>query len=297
VTKPVNQDKQQAVLFADVSESTRLYDTVGDKIAFAAVAACTQIMRARTETHGGRVVKTIGDEVMALFPGASAAAEAAIAMHLGVNALPPLAGSKLAVRVGMHYGHVVESGGDIFGDTVNLASRLVESANRGQIITSRETVDAMDERLRTACRPLYAITIKGKAKEVELCELLWRPGDDETMIIPSLSGVPPPAVLRLRHRDQIIILDASRDALTVGRDKTSELVVAELSASRAHGRIEHRQGKFVFVDQSANGTYIMVEGDSELVLRREEFVLRGRGSITLGQSRKTASEPIEFSCE
>jgi len=293
----MEQDKQGAVLFADVSESTRLYDTVGDKAAFAAVAACMQILRARTDSNGGRVVKTIGDEVMALFPDASAAAEAAIAMQLGVSALPPMAGSKLAVRVGMHYGQIVESGGDIFGDTVNIASRLVETANRGQVITSRETVEAMNERLRSACRPLYAMTVKGKAKEVELCEMLWRPGDDETMIISSLSDVPPPAVLRLKVRDQVVRLDGSRNSLTVGRDKTSELVVAELSASRAHGRIEHRQGKHVFVDQSANGTFITVEGDSELVLRREEFVLRGRGVIALGQSRATASEPIEFSCE
>ncbi len=293
----MEQDKRGAVLFADVSESTRLYDTVGDKAAFAAVAACMQILRVRTETHGGRVVKTIGDEVMALFPGASAAAEAAIAMQLGIHALPPMAGSKLAVRIGMHYGQIVESGGDIFGDTVNIASRLVETANRGQIITSRETVEAMNERLRAACRPLYAMTVKGKSKEVELCEMLWRPGDDETMIISSLSEVPPPAVLRLRVRDQVVMLDGSRISLTVGRDKTSELVVAELSASRAHGRIELRQGKYVFVDQSANGTFITVEGDSELVLRREEFVLRGRGIITLGQSRDTASEPIAFACE
>jgi adenylate cyclase len=293
----MEQDRQGAVLFADVSESTRLYDTVGDKAAFAAVAACMQILRTRTLSHKGRVVKTIGDEVMALFPGANDAAAAAIAMQLGVNALPPMAGSKLAVRVGLHYGQIVESGDDVFGDTVNLASRLVETANRGQIITSRETVEAMNERLRAACRPLYAMTVKGKAKEVELCELLWRPGDDETMIISGLTAVPPPAVLRLRVRDQSLLLDGSRATLTVGRDKTSELVVAEPSASRAHGRIEHRQGKYVFVDQSANGTFITVDGASELVLRREEFVLRGRGVITLGQSRQTASEPIEYSCE
>jgi len=67
--------------------------------------------------------------------------------------------------------------------------------------------------------------------------------------------------------------------------------------SRLHGKIEYRLGKFVLGDHSANGTYVTFENEPEIVLRREEVVLRNRGSIAFGQSRQTATEVAEFSCE
>ena len=70
---------EAAVLFADVSGSTKLYDTVGDKIAFAAVQQCVDAFIHATGKNGGRVIETIGDEVMAVFPDAGAAPVAAYA--------------------------------------------------------------------------------------------------------------------------------------------------------------------------------------------------------------------------
>ena len=62
------QQAQAAVLFADVSGSTKLYETAGDQVAKAAIDECVRIMRERTEAAKGRVIKTIGDEVMSLVP-------------------------------------------------------------------------------------------------------------------------------------------------------------------------------------------------------------------------------------
>ena len=70
------QQAQAAVLFADVSGSTKLYETAGDQVAKAAIDECVKIMRERTEAAQGRVIKTIGDEVMSSFPTADAAADA-----------------------------------------------------------------------------------------------------------------------------------------------------------------------------------------------------------------------------
>jgi adenylate cyclase len=66
-------------------------------------------------------------------------------------------------------------------------------------------------------------------------------------------------------------------------------------ASRAHCEIELRADKFVISDRSANGTYISEDGQNEVVLRREEMVLRGHGYIVLGQSRAGATEVVEYS--
>lgn len=286
-----------AVLFADVSGSTRLYDTVGDALAITAVGKCVEIFRSSTHASGGRVIKTIGDEVMSAFASADAAAQTALQIQQGVDALEPVLGSKLGVRIGFHYGPAVERGDDLFGDTVNLASRLAGVASRGQIILSLETTQRLSEALRAACRPLYSIPLKGKSDEVPICELTWREGDDATTMMPALRASHGRTVLRLQYRNVEIVLDNARGNIALGRDQTSDLVVPERMASREHGHIELRSGKFVLVDHSANGTYVTIQGDRELILRREECVLHGRGVIALGLPRAKATELVEFVCD
>ncbi len=127
------------MLFADVSGSTRLYETAGDAAALDAIGRCIERLSQAAESTGGRVLKTMGDEVMVLFPTPDAAASAASEMHAAVDTLPPVNGTKLGVRIGFHSGPVIQRDNDVFGDTVNLAARLVEQAQKGQIITSHET--------------------------------------------------------------------------------------------------------------------------------------------------------------
>ena len=153
----MDQLRQVTVLFADVSDSTKLYESEGDKAAMEAIARCVDQLRQTVESSGGRVVKTIGDEVMAVFPTPDAAGFAAGSMQYAIEALPPVGASKLGVRIGFHHGPVIQSDNDIFGDTVNLASRLVEQAGRGQIIISHETSDQLGPVFRSFKRPLYAI--------------------------------------------------------------------------------------------------------------------------------------------
>jgi adenylate cyclase len=289
---------EAALMFADVSGSTKLYDTVGDKLAFAAVGRCVALMSKVTGDFGGRVVKTIGDEVMSVFQDANSAASAAMEMQNGIEAMEPIHGARLAIRIGLHFGPVVERDNDYFGDTVNLAARLSDLAIKGQIITSRATVDKLNAMLRGHCRQLYGIGVKGKAAEVEICEIMWRDTDDATtQVAQRPSSAPPPTVLKLKYRAIEVTLDGSRRSITLGREKSAELVVEDPNASRNHGQIELRGGRFMLVDHSANGTYLTIDGDREHVLRRDEYPLRGRGWIALGQSKATATEFVEYHCE
>src|SRR5438105_8210830 len=88
-------EREATVLFADVSGSTKLYETAGDAIALEAISGCIAAARRATEGSGGRVVKTIGDEVMGLFPGPDSAANAAAEIQAKVELLPEVAGTKL----------------------------------------------------------------------------------------------------------------------------------------------------------------------------------------------------------
>lgn len=293
----MDQSRQVTVLFADVSGSTKLYESEGDKAAMEAIARCIGQLRQTVESSGGRVVKTIGDEVMAVFPTPDAAAFAAGNMQYAIDVLAPVGATKLGVRIGFHCGPVIQSDNDIFGDTVNLAARLVEQAGRSQIITSRETSDRLGPAFRSFKRPLYAIHVKGKAEEVELCELIWRQSDDVTMSLSSrMSARPEPLMLRLKYRDREIIRRRANESITMGRDLDCSLVIAGNRASRKHCTIERRQDKFVLADQSTNGTYVTVEGGAEILLQREEFRLGKHGWIAFGEPRAEAEEVVEYFC-
>ena len=285
------------VLFADVSGSTKLYDSVGDAAALAAIELCLRLFSALTEQHGGRVVKTIGDEVMAIFPGAAEAGRAAVDIQLGMREMAPVDKVRLGVRIGMHQGAVTERDGDFFGDTVNLAARLTDMASSGQIITSLETVDKLEPIQKMDCRTLYSIAVKGKEDEVRICEVLWSDADDVTQLVAQRATTDQGEQLRLVYRSRVVVLDDQRRTLVIGRDATADLVVPDRMASRVHCEIERRQDKFVLTDRSANGTYVTIDGDREIVLRREEAMLRHHGVIALGQSQSTATERVEFFCE
>jgi adenylate cyclase len=192
----------------------------------------------------------------------------------------------------------VERDGDVFGDTVNLSARLTEMASKGQIITSHETVELLDALFKMQCRRLYSIPVKGKEKEVDICELLWTDHDEATKMVEHRQEARAQATrLRLAYGDRTVIIPLDRKSIVLGRDASADLVIADKMASRAHCEIEVRQGKFVISDRSANGTFINMDGDTEMVLRREESILRGHGFITLGQSLTTATEKVEFTCE
>ena len=82
----------------------------------------------------------------------------------------------------------------------------------------------------------------------------------------------------------------------IGRDAGCDIVVAEPKASRQHARIERRRDKFFLTDQSTNGTYVTFAGESEIVLRREEAMLRRSGRIVFGHSASDAGgDVVEFS--
>src|SRR5258708_17918232 len=116
----------------------------------------------------------MGDEVMVLFPSPDAAASAATRMHTAVESLPVVGSNKLALRIGFHTGPVVQQNNDIFGDTVNVASRLADQAVRGQILTSQETAALLGGFLPNLARPLDSSPLRGTARGVAVCAIVRR---------------------------------------------------------------------------------------------------------------------------
>jgi adenylate cyclase len=292
-----------AVLFADVSGSTKLYELAGDAIAFEAIGNALTRVAEITKAEGGRVIKTIGDEVLALFPSADAAARASAAMHGAMEALPPVGGMRLALRIGFQAGPVIQKDNDVFGDTVNLAARLVAQAQKEQIITSGETAELLSPFFRNTTRKLYGIAVKGKAEEVQLCEVQWRQDLESTQFVATKPRVRPAVIpLRLKYRGKEIVRQRDNEAVVLGRESDCALIVGfDGNASRRHCTIERRGDKWVLKDHSTNGTYVTIEGDKEILLQREELTLRKKGWIACGLSRSEMrggpDEIIEYFAE
>ena len=288
--------QSRTILFADVTGSTRLYETLGDSEALATIGRCLDIVRLACEARGGRVIKTIGDGSMAAFPYPANAAYASIGMHTEIAKQRTRDGAPLSIHAGFHHGPILGGETDAFGDTVNLAARLSELAKAGQTLVSAQTVETLSPALRARTRALDVQTVRGKQADIVLYELLWHDSDDEltTMSIPRAAR---PAHLQLNYCGRLLALDEKSAALVIGRDAASDLVVADRMASRLHARIERRRGNFVLVDVSSNGTYCTIEGEPEMMLLREELVLRGRGRISFGHSgAEDAAGCLEYDC-
>lgn len=279
-------ERELAILFADVSGSTQLYEKLGDAEALHAVDRCIKRMERAVDGAHGRVVKTIGDEVMAVFDTAEDAFSAASEMQQRITDLPPVSGVKLAIRLGFHFGPVIEDKSDYFGDTVNTAARLAGLAKAGQVLTSGDAVARLPELLQQSTRDLEQMSVKGKVEGLHVHEVLWQEGEELTMKAPSIRGgagsaaAAQPVRLCIRYAGEIMVLDDKRSNLSMGRDATCDLVIRDRRASRNHGKIEKRGDKFVLTDMSTNGTHVEFRGEPEFFLRREDLVLRGSGRFS-----------------
>ena len=282
-----------AVLFADVAGSTRLYEKLGNAKALETVGHCINIMRESALGQGGRVVKTIGDEIMCAFPTAAAATEAAVDMQTRVEMQEPVAGQRLQIRIGVQFGPVLEEGQDVFGDCVNVASRMVKLAKPAQIIAAGECVEPLSAARKAMTRALDKLPVKGRQQEVDVYEILWQQSEELTYMAGRSTTPPkqPKFQMRLKYNGKEVILTPDRELIKLGRDHASDLVLADRKASREHARIERRRDKFVLVDVSSNGTFVALQGGPEMVVKREEVVLHGSGTISFGHSY--SSDPAE----
>ena len=286
---------EMAVLFADIAGSTKLYDTLGDAQAKTLIDECLGIMRGVVARYAGRVIKTIGDEVMCVLPDADSGHLAAADMQLKVAALPAVSNVKRAIRVGFHVGPVIEESSDVFGDTVNMAARMAGFAKGMQIITTLATVERLSPALRSSTRQIAALSVKGKGDDIEVCEVIWQAGEDLTMATASITPALTQTKLHLTHGASELVLEQANATVLLGRDAGCQIVLADRKASRVHARIERRRDKFFLVDQSSNGTFVTFAGEAEITLRREEVMLRGQGRIAFGHSTgESSGETVEF---
>ena len=240
-----------------------------------------------TVRHHGSVIKTIGDEVMCTFPSADDAVEAGKEMHqaLGNMTIEEKPGyDPPNIYVGIHLGPVIREENDVFGDAVNVAARMVALAKQRQIITTEQTVEALSPEQRGCVQCIDKTIVKGKSGELNIYEVIWEQHDVTVMLDDEpLDAQALKCRLELQFQDQIIEVDEIHPSATLGRQSHNDLVVNDNRVSRSHARIEYRRGKFVLIDQSTNGTHLVLQGKKGVIVKRDEAQLLGKGIIGLGR--------------
>src|SRR5215472_1389858 len=115
-----------AVLFTDIQGSTAYYEKFGDLSGLAMVHQCNSLLERVVSKYGGRVVKNIGDAIMATFDKCEACVRTAVEMQQQLKGLNASKKEEdhTRVRIGAHYGLGIVKSDDVFGDVVNVASRI-----------------------------------------------------------------------------------------------------------------------------------------------------------------------------
>ena len=284
-----------AVMFADVTNSTALYRKLGDVAAREVIAHALGAMADLLPRHCGRLVKTLGDAVMCVFPDAEAGMHAACDMQVLARD-SRFAGQALQLHMGVHCGPVIVEGEDVFGDTVNAAAYLTAAATRDQILTTEAVFARLSAASRASVRPIFHAVLKGSTAESMVYQVLWASDDLDVTTVNLQAARALPAdlgSLLVSHAGGCARIDQLHPVLTIGRSADCDIVVDDMFASRRHATIKLRRPHFYLIDQSTNGTYVWMRGEEVHVLR-SELLLDDAGEISLGRRREERSDVLRF---
>ena len=168
------------VMFTDIQGSTAYFEKHGDSAGLLMVHQCNDTLREIVDGHGGRVIKTIGDGMLATFEDCGRSVEAGIKMQHGLREISqsqPEA-ERVAIRIGIHYDTGIVRSHDVFGDVVNVASRIESVAQPRQIVISETLYEKVLD-LGFQARKIGRFLLKGKKSERTLYEILWNPSQPE----------------------------------------------------------------------------------------------------------------------
>lgn len=293
-------DQALTIVFADVSGSTRLFEQRGDTVARETILGLLNLCAEVVTSHGGEVIKTMGDEIMATFSSVEHGIEAAAEMQRRVSDEASCRRERLALRIGLHHGDVLHEGDDVFGAAVNTAARMVSLAKRDQIVTTADSVRNLAASSGVCTRSLGKTHVPGKRGLLDIVDIIWQ---ENTTNITSfreadvLAEVHHDTRLALEFQGVTVTMTETSQPLVLGRDPSADVVVEAEWVSRYHAAIEYRRGFFVLSDASTNGSFVSLGGDIPVFLHRDELLLRGSGTICLGQScDKDPSLALGFRC-
>jgi adenylate cyclase len=286
-----------AILLADISGSTPLYEAVGDAQAQRLISEELTRLQTAIVDEGGVCIRQKGDDVLGCFAQPSKAFRTVRAM------LSHPADHALRIHGGLHYGTIVRADGDIFGEAVNLTARLAALANADEALFSKSFVDQLPRREAACLRPLDRIRLKGVSSPIEVYSFV----DDDPALQTQIPVRATAARTALESRSPATVVTivlahdgdsrqcGESETMLIGRSDDCDVVLSRPWISRKHAMVTVRDGKAILSDRSSSGTYVAIGGGHELLLRRETILLTGNGVISPAMHpAHPEAEPIRF---
>ncbi|MEX0319170.1 MAG: FHA domain-containing protein [Ruegeria sp.] len=268
-------------IIADISESTPLYQAMGDDQAQRLIQLEIDRLREVMLDHGGTPVGQKGDDVLSYFDDHDAAIHAALKMI----EQPP--GTMLSVHVGVHRGAIVVAEKGIFGEAVNLTARLAAVANPGEACVSEAVAAMVKPGLRQLLKPIGALRLKGISDPLEVFSLVRSASDLSTQTRLPLQfgggdeqGYPSEALTLVLNHGGRSWRCREGGELKIGRSSQCDVVLPQAWVSRLHAVLSLKDGKLMLADRSTSGTYVQFDAGREIQLKREAVMLADGGLIS-----------------
>jgi hypothetical protein len=258
------------------------------------VTQVTTALAEQVRQHDGRVVKILGDGVLAMFTDSPSAVQAVVAMQRAHQArmsdIP--SALRLPIRIGVAQGAVEMVGGDCYGDAVNVASRLSDLCGPDQIWATLAALEGTQEMSDLHFKRLGLVTIRGRSEPCEVCQIDWgedlatSPMTQQANLVSDRDlhqGAAPHQLIELGWRGDVQVFSTDEFPVDIGRTQQADFVIKQPGVSRAHARLAWHNGSIVYTDLSSYGSWIrFAGGTADVLLRRDACVLHGGGQIALG---------------
>ncbi|MDR2689553.1 MAG: FHA domain-containing protein [Azoarcus sp.] len=311
------QPSNLCVLIAEIVGGDRLVSRLGEAETVRAIERCLNRVDLAVGGSGGEIIARDHSAVIASFEQADSAVIAACEMLDRVLKLPPVSGTRMQVRIGIHFGLVLNGRGEGVED----ARQLLLTCTAGQALASAPAVNALTLGARHFASaeafhdpaqshlpwPVFMIGPRDPATASAAPANASAPASSTAPQLAAQHPLPPnpaspltssriPAVpesgvsftprLRLRHQKDIMFVEENRPVILIGRELGNDIVIIDPRASRQHARVERRRDGFVLIDQSTNGCFVAINDESEHCIKAEEITLGGTGTIGCGFSSK-----------
>jgi class 3 adenylate cyclase len=251
------------ILFSDIKGSTSYFERRGDAEGLAMVQHHNDLLFPIIESSGGRVVKTIGDAIMACFKDPVGAIKAAIRMQQVMEedrAATESFDDHIHIRVALHMGPGLEKDNDVYGDVVNASAKVQQQTEPDQIVITDVLVEAAHE-AGAQCVKLGRAEMKGKDEAIELYAVAWSDEAEEQLLEEAQRQFDGRMRELRRQKDEIETeLEASRDQWRAERRRLTgeieelEAEVERVKESAAKGASADLQAQLRYQLEEANRT-------------------------------------------
>lgn len=284
------------VLFADICQSTSLFERLGDRAALELITEALRLSSDEAVKLQGQVIGTIGDEVMCIFACPENALLAANRIHATIQQHPQMQAQRLAMRIGINSGPVLTTDDSVYGTTVNIAARLAQQAKANQSLVAAHTVAYSQNKYAGEFRSIGWLNLPGKAGALDVHELIAPEDKDEVTEVALVALKKATAFqLTLRFANHQTQLNPMLVRYLLGRGDECDQVIDHPTVSREHAEIRYQNGTFLLRDFSTNGS-VVIQDQSSTRLHRSTLDLSDKGQIFLGRTDRLPQFCIDFVC-